>query len=95
LTDVIEKHKDFVYDLNGDAVTGNQRVENVSNNVSTVKYYNVFISDHYHMGYNLATANVCFGRRITTVANGIEILLSRIPVTVKEHLTKNKNAFLQ
>ncbi|ORE18105.1 hypothetical protein BCV71DRAFT_235219 [Rhizopus microsporus] len=91
LIDVIEKHEDFVYDLNGNAVTGNQCVENFSSNVSVVKYYNMFISDHCHMGFDLATANVCFGRRITTVANIIENSLSRIPTTVKEHLTENKN----
>ncbi|ORE07108.1 hypothetical protein BCV72DRAFT_304945 [Rhizopus microsporus var. microsporus] len=95
LTDIIEKHKDFVYDLNGAAVTGDQGVENFSNNVSVVEYYNVFISNHCHMGYDLATAKVCFGGRITTVTNFTEILLSRIPTTVKEYLTKNKHTFLQ
>ncbi|KAG1170444.1 hypothetical protein G6F70_007659 [Rhizopus microsporus] len=106
LTDDVEKHKDFVYELNGDAVTGNQRAEIFTRilgrsitykKVSAVEYYNTFITkiypNNHRMGYDLATKKVCFDKNFSTITDGIEILLGRKPETVEEFLIKNKHRF--
>jgi uncharacterized protein YbjT (DUF2867 family) len=99
LTDDIEKHGDYVYELVGDAVTSIEQAQIFSNmmgrkityqRISALDRYNYFISlglFTHQFAYNLVSVDL----EEPAVSQGIPILLGREPETLEQFVTLNKN----
>jgi uncharacterized protein YbjT (DUF2867 family) len=105
LTEDIEKHKDAVYELNGDSVTPAQRIDIFSRavgrpftfkKISAVENYNRLMNFGYlphHMAFALSTSLATINSALPNVTDGIEILLGRKPETLEQYIFDNKNHF--
>ncbi|CEG83819.1 hypothetical protein RMATCC62417_17689 [Rhizopus microsporus] len=105
LTEDIEKHRDAVYELNGDIVTGNQRVDIFSRatgrpfsykRISMPEKYKLYMDTGFfsHLDiYDLLTKKASYDARHPFITDGIEILLGRKPETLEQFIFKNKHRF--
>ncbi|KAG1049189.1 hypothetical protein G6F43_008471 [Rhizopus delemar] len=103
LTEDIEKHKDAVYELNGDVVTPAQRTDILSRavgrpftykKISAVEKYKINL-DHmpHHMAFAISTSLATINALTPNVTNGMEILLERKPETLEQYIFNNKDHF--
>ncbi|KAG1055032.1 hypothetical protein G6F43_002990 [Rhizopus delemar] len=105
LTEDIEKHKDAVYELNGDVVTPAQRTDIFSRavgrpftykKISAVEKYNMLINFAHlphHMAFAISTSQATINSVIPNITDGIEILLGRKPETLEQYIFNNKDHF--
>ncbi|KAG1450655.1 hypothetical protein G6F56_008287 [Rhizopus delemar] len=104
LSEDLEKHKDAVYELNGDAVSPVELAKIFSEACSrpfsckktkASELYNVMIQAGYsHLfAYGYSTRLASVSNWLPSVTDGIEILLGRNPETLKEFIFKHKDSF--
>ncbi|KAG0979594.1 hypothetical protein G6F29_008462 [Rhizopus arrhizus] len=105
LTEDIEKHKDAVYELNGDSVTPAQRTDIFSRavgrpftfkKISAAEKYNRLINFGnltHHTVFAISTSQATINSALPNVTDGLEILLGRKPETLEQYIFDNKNHF--
>ncbi|KAG1056963.1 hypothetical protein G6F43_001184 [Rhizopus delemar] len=107
LTEDIEKHKDAVYELNGDVVTPAQRTDIFSRvvgrpftykKISVAERYNIFTSlghASHDVAFAVCTSSATIDSLLPAVTDGMEILLGRKPETLEKYIFDNKDHFKQ
>ena len=107
LSEDIEKHKDAVYELNGDVVTPAQRTDIftravgrpfIYKKISVAERYNILTSlGHisHHVAFAVCTSLATTDSLLPVVTDGMEILLGRKPETLEKYIFDNKDHFKQ
>jgi uncharacterized protein YbjT (DUF2867 family) len=99
LTEDIEKHGDYVYELIGDAVTPFDQAQIISkitgreytyHRISALERYNFLMSLGY-FNHQFVYSLISMDLEEPNVSQGIPILLGRKPETLEQYLTLNKD----